>query len=372
MQLSHYPWLTVASFAVVGQDGSLLDTGRVRHWRLSSYSAELWAVLAAFAMAKSPLVIHSDSLTIVNQFNELLSTDQVRLEWTHTNWWGFLHLLIHQRKAFFEPPLQMTWCPPHLLESVSSDDVTDEAAAAVGSTRQDIVLNRLADHFAKQSIHALAKGIKADLATHENDVFARQLWLAKINKFCKKPEGTVQGSSRPVVAPASTLSPRELCPRWAWDVSPELYTWSVRNEVNLSFSPKPQLSEVNFRIFLQFSNSLCWRLGEGLATSVFELAAYAFKLGWRFDLPKGTLCTFQAYAALIRAAFSYCKAKHIVVGPLLLDKKNKCNGRTFPKGAFVGAEAYIDNPTLELLCRAFEKGAKATPFSWSIPFDSVL
>ena len=48
------------------------------------------------------------------------------------------------------------------------------------------------------------------------------------------------------------------------------------------------------------------------------------------------------------------------------------NGRTFPKGAFVGAEAYIDNPTLELLCRAFEKGAKATPFSWSIPFDSVL
>lgn len=100
VQLSHYPWLTVASFAVVGQDGSLLDTGRVRHWRLSSYSAELWAVLAAFAMANSPMVIHSDSLTIVNQFNELLRTDQVQLEWTHTNWWGFLHLLLHQRKAF--------------------------------------------------------------------------------------------------------------------------------------------------------------------------------------------------------------------------------------------------------------------------------
>lgn len=140
----------------------------------------------------------------------------------------------------------------------------------------------------------------------------------------------------------------------------------------MSFTPKPQLSEANFRVFLQFSNSLRWRLGEGRATSVFELAAYAFTKGWRFELPKGTLCTFQAYAALIRAAFACCKAKHIVVGPLLLDKKNKCNGRTFPKGAFVGAEAYIDNPTLEMLCRAFEKGAKATPFSWSIPFDTVL
>ena len=166
VQLSHYPWLTVASYAVVGCDGSLLDSGRVRHWRLSSYSAELWAVLAAFAMAHGPLVIHSDSLTIVNQFNELLGTNQVQHAWTHSNWWGFLLHLIHQREALFAPPLQMIWCPAHLLEHVASHDITDDDALQVGSTRQDIVLNRCADQFAKHFIHGLAKGIKADLAVH--------------------------------------------------------------------------------------------------------------------------------------------------------------------------------------------------------------
>lgn len=116
----------------------------------------------------------------------------------------------------------MIWCPAHLLENVPCHDITDEAAELVGSTRQDIVLNRLADHFAKQSIHGLAREIKADLAVRENDVFARQLWLAKINKFCKKPDGTVQGSSCPAVQPVSSLTPRELCPRWGG--KHELYT----------------------------------------------------------------------------------------------------------------------------------------------------
>lgn len=75
--------------AVVAEDSSLLAAGRVKHWRLSSYSAELWAVLEAFAAAPCPMVIHTDSLTIVNQFTELLRLDCLQLEWTHAQWWGF-------------------------------------------------------------------------------------------------------------------------------------------------------------------------------------------------------------------------------------------------------------------------------------------
>ena len=86
----------------------------------------------------------------------------------------------------------------------------------------------------------------------------------------------------------------------------------------------------------------------------------------------GTLCTPQAYAAIIRGAISFCKHKKIVVAPLLLDKRNKSNGRTYPKGAFLGAEVFLDNCTLDLLCKAFEKGAKATPASWALPFDLLV
>lgn len=51
VQLAQYPWLTMASYAVVAEDASLIVSGRVWHWRLSSYSAELWAILAAFSVA---------------------------------------------------------------------------------------------------------------------------------------------------------------------------------------------------------------------------------------------------------------------------------------------------------------------------------
>ena len=40
----------------------------VYHWRLSSYSAELWAIIEAFAECSCPLTIHADSLTVVKQF----------------------------------------------------------------------------------------------------------------------------------------------------------------------------------------------------------------------------------------------------------------------------------------------------------------
>ena len=372
VQLGHYPWLTMASYAVVAEDASLLLSGPVKHWRLSSYSAELWAVLAAFAAASRPIVVHSDSLTIVKQFAELQRLDRVQVEWTHAQWWGFLLALIQRRRPVFDPPLQMVWCPAHLLEHLPLEMISAEAALAAGSNVQDIRLNRKADEFAKRCIHAEATKLKAELLTQEVDVYARLLWLAKLNRACKRSD--TPPAIVPVVhtAPTERLTPRQLCPRWAWDSPLEEYTWTTFNNPDLKGPGKPPLSDANFHTFLEFMNSLRWKQGEGLACSVFELAAAAFLDGWRFSLPAGTLCTLQAYAAIIRAGISFCKVKLFIVAPLLLDKGNKCNGKTFPKGAFFGAEVYLSNQTLELFVRAFERGAKATPSSWSLTFDSLL
>ena len=182
VQLAHHPWLTWAAFAVVAENEELLAAGQVWHWRLSSYSAELWAVLTAFAIAAQPLVVHTDSLTIVNQFNELLRTGH------HANWWSFLHMLIHQRRGYCDMPLQLMWCPAHLLERIPATSLTDDEATAAGSNKRDILLNRMADEFAKHQILKSAVSQKAELRTKENDVFARQLWLSKLNRTCKKPE----------------------------------------------------------------------------------------------------------------------------------------------------------------------------------------
>ena len=372
VQLASYPWLTMASYAVVADDGRLLDSGRVWHWRLSSYSAELWAILAAFSAATEPVVVHSDSLTIVNQFGDLLRHDKIQMEWTHAQWWGFLLTLIHRRRQYIAQPLKLVWCPAHLLEEFAIDQITEQQARDAGSTLQDIRLNRTADEFAKHHIHGAAAKLKAELQTKENDVFARHLWLAKINRACKKPDNVPAAPPVVTTAPTERLTSRQLCPRWAWDSKPSDYTWTACIDSSLHGPGKLPLSASNFSVFLQFMNSLHWRLGEGYACSVFELSAAAFLSGFRFELPEGTICTLQAYAAVIRAAISFCKAKNYVVAPLLLDKGNKCNGKTFPKGAFFGAEVFLENKTLELLSRAFERGAKATPHSWALPFDSLL
>ena len=203
-------------------------------------------------------------------------------------------------------------------------------------------------------------------------MFARQLWLAKINRACRRPEGQVTPVPDQVPVVTTRIPPRQQCPRWPWDVSVDQYTWQFQNDDQTAYSTTKVITETNFRTFLRFSNTLRWRIGDGFACSVFELAVLAFHHGWRFELPAGIICTVQAYAATIRAAISYCKAKHIVVAPLLLQKGNKCNGKTYPKGAFVGAEAFLGNVPLEMLCRAFEKGAMSTPASWTIPFDSLL
>lgn len=58
-------WDTIGAYAVISNTGAVLSSGCVRHWVLSSYSCELWAGIAAWAHASSPLVIHSDCKAFV-------------------------------------------------------------------------------------------------------------------------------------------------------------------------------------------------------------------------------------------------------------------------------------------------------------------
>lgn len=271
----------------------------------------IWAILVAFAETDRPVIVHTDSLTIVQQFAELLLDDMVHLEWTHANWWSFLQSLLHQRKHLSDSPLQLIWCPAHLLEHIPAHALTEEDAERAGSTKQDIILNRLADHFAKQHIRDSARAVKAELVNKETDVFARQLWLAKINRVCKKP--VVSSSHHVQVAPEPVVqfTARQLCPKWPWDISPSLYTWQVEIDPEAPFVEKNNMSVPNFRTFLRFCASLKWRLGDGFACSVFELAAYAFTQGWRFQLPVGTLSTPQAYACIIRAGFATASKRNL-------------------------------------------------------------
>ena len=58
LQWSNTYWLQSGGFAIVDETAAIIAAGPIRHWRLSSYTVELWAILIAFATAKTPVHLH--------------------------------------------------------------------------------------------------------------------------------------------------------------------------------------------------------------------------------------------------------------------------------------------------------------------------
>ena len=58
-------WLATAAYAVVDENESCVSSGRVLHPAISSFAAELFAVLVAVAKCPAEVCVYSDCLTVV-------------------------------------------------------------------------------------------------------------------------------------------------------------------------------------------------------------------------------------------------------------------------------------------------------------------
>ena len=112
-------WLTTASFAAVDSQGHCLAKGEVKHWSLSSYAAELWAIVYVVARFPQKLEIYSDCQTVVKQFHQMVSTRSVDPLWSHQSWWWFLLNIWVDRSKIIEDPIVLQWIPAHCFEEVS-------------------------------------------------------------------------------------------------------------------------------------------------------------------------------------------------------------------------------------------------------------
>lgn len=138
------PWYSLGSCAAVDIDGSLVFAEQVYHWHLASYTTELFAIINMFSRASGPILIHTGSLTIVNQFESLIAQEAVDMQWTLCELVGWAHLwsLYKIRIGLHPLPLRLQWCPAHLLENVAETDITEELAEQAGSNILDILNNR--------------------------------------------------------------------------------------------------------------------------------------------------------------------------------------------------------------------------------------
>lgn len=130
----------------------------------------------------------------------------------------------------------------------------------------------MADH-AKKNLRDLAKKLEADPEMPKADIVSRQLWLAKLNKLCKKPDAPAPAPQPEIATADNHLTPRELCFKWPWDSQQSCYTWQVHLDIDMPLRTKRAFTPQNFRCFLTFCNS------------VFELAVLAFVKGRRLELP---------------------------------------------------------------------------------------
>lgn len=313
------PWTAIASYACIHEDGSVFQVGRVFHWRLSSFTAELWAIIVAFAASDSPVIIHTDSLSVVQVFQQLIDREHVDPAWAHADWWGFLLQLILLRRSSCNVPLRLLWCPAHKLEHLQPQEIS-EGLQQHATTKQDIVLNRIADQTAKDFLREEAAALLLASAQQKEAVYKQQRWLALLNRLCKPPP-VVSGTAE-VVQEDFALAPRLLCPAWPWDADKASFPWKADLAGDTVLRTRRGISDKNFRSFLTFCNSLCWQIQEGTACSIFELATLAYFVNFRFDLESQTVATPFAYVKVLRDRFAVCKAEGLSAAPVFLESKN--------------------------------------------------
>lgn len=75
-----------------------------------------------------------------------------------------------------------------------------------------------------------------------------------------------------------------------------------------------------------------------------------------FTPPAGCISTPALYAKILREGLAICKIRGVAVVPLYPTFTNKCGGKAFQKGSFVGAKAFITDSARCLVCSAFLKG----------------
>ena len=375
--LSKSYWKTRAAYAVIDSNTCVVAAGKVHHWALSSYTAELFAILVAFASATGPCIIHTDSLTIVQQFQDLLNGSGLPHHLQHYAWWRFLFKLIEERGGQENSPLHIVWCPAHSWDHLPLECISDEMLDFKNLSRADLTNNRKADLVAKEQLEGYAKRESLHASRVLCYIQEHHLWLAKLHKHLS------EDSSNRIVPEAAghdqaldeqlPLDHKALYPRWAWDAVFASYT-TPSPAVGFDFSKyKGKIKEANWTSATSWMIQLKWQLGDSYSTSFLELAAQCFVDGLHFVPCGDEIESPKAIVAHLRATVGASLKLGAALCPGSIDySASKCNGHRHPNGTIRGAKVFLSNKALHLLATGFEKGATAKLATWAMLASSLL
>ena len=378
---SHLFFHTTAAFAVVDAYGHLVTSGLVKHWSLSAYAAELFAVVTAFAGAETSVAIHCDCKSVVQQVQQMIQSNCVPCVWSHLTWWHFLLHLWRIRKGICQDPLSITWIPAHNAENLPPEMISLEVAAEHNTTIWDILNNRKADHYAKSAIESNRSISRSSFDKRQKQISDWQGFLANVNAFVSEtrtipndidnqndPPEPIGDNQIHRVLPHNVHGAhpiavfQNLLPRWVWQPCLEEYTWIPSFQIGPMPNCYAKLSEKDWESASQFYKGLRWKQGECFETSFLELAAGAHHQGFTFEAGSTPAIISTLLKKFLNLATKAGFASE--VHPGFCVKRCKSNGKTFPSGFIAGGYPCLHPDALKSIAIPFLRGRDHRLSQW--------
>ena len=365
--------LTCAGFAVINHDGSTLCKGSVHHWNLSSYTAELWALIVAFSSASGPLQVRTDCKTVADQVLFMIQQDTIEDSWPLQPWWKFLCALVTARKQNCEQPLDCVWVPAHIAEEIPDILLTPAVAKDHGTTVLDILNHRRADLVAKQAAiqnAAIHHSVYSELCAA---ALHRQQWLTGVCKLvgCTLPPKDLDSDEEPDV---DAVQPADRYPLLPWNDNQRLYTWASPvpfGDQPVSGWTAPQPDWLQFTKFLQ---NLKWWVHDSARISYAELAILFLGQGYRLSDFHDEFFTFKSLICCVKKWFGLLQRKGLTpLHPGKHDAHDHCAwGKTMPSGIIAGARPWRTKSDLELLTNIANRVVRANLSAWEFAVHEFM
>ena len=365
--------LSCAGFAVVNSHGVVVQSGPVQHWNLSSYTAELWAAIWAFATASGPIQIRTDCKSLANHFNELVGTEDIKEDWPLTFWWQFVLTLFTARRQLHACPLECVWIPAHTLEGTPEYLLTPAAATQHGTTVTDIVHNRRADSAAKKAALSNAAIHQRMYDTLCSCVKERQEWLTQLSKMIgtTAPPRELESDDEENV---EAEDPVQRFPLLPWHEGQQNYTWQAHDLDTLTSPVGWPSSNINWRAFATFLCSLKWSTDPGHKVSYTELAVMLVQRRHKLDLFEDEFFTFASLSSTLKKWCRFLQKK--LEGRLLPGSHDAHDhhawGKTMPCGVILGGRPWRSPNELSFLVSVAERVTKANLCAWDFAVQDFL
>lgn len=362
-------WITHATYAVLDEAQRVRHKGLVQHWNISSYAAELWAILIACAAASFPTTIYCDCLSVVEQAQLLFSGQPPKSSWSHGKWWNFLHRIVQNRQTICTTPFRIMWIPAHCFEGIPTEFLTHDLAALKGTTVEHILHNRLVDAAAKEFAHRTATVFPSVQQKVQSAIAHHQRWLVDLHCLLPtdQPDRAKADTKTKPEQKLTIATCRARFPTWLWGTPLSQYTWKPKIPQDLACPSKWTGHTQDWTTCLAFIGSLRWYVDEGESFSFNELSVLFHCGGFALQKDRDLVTFLDIYKAIREAMQNLSKddSADPHPGSFHTTRPRSC-GRTLPQGCIVGAIPHMSDDVRVRIASLFSRGAGRTLQSWNI------